>query len=92
MESAHQLSFRPDCNNTAEVPSFTLRTALSAIPFCNRSLLQLMTGITFDIGSPRSVVTFVTVDMLSCRPFFFNMATVLLSSFVLDLLLGCSST
>ena len=32
MESAHQLSFRPDCNNTAEVPSFTLRTALSAIP------------------------------------------------------------
>ena len=33
MESAHQFSFRPDCNNTAEVPSFTLRTALSAIPF-----------------------------------------------------------
>ena len=33
MESAHQLSFRPDCNNTAEVPSFTLRDALSAIPF-----------------------------------------------------------
>ena len=31
-ESAHQLSFRPDCN-TAEVPSFTPRTALSAIPF-----------------------------------------------------------
>ena len=33
MESAHQFSFRLDCNNTAEVPSFTLRTALSAIPF-----------------------------------------------------------
>ena len=32
MESAHQFSFIPDCNNTAEVPSFTLRTALSAIP------------------------------------------------------------
>ena len=32
MESAHQFSSRPDCNNTAEVPSFTLRTALSAIP------------------------------------------------------------
>ena len=32
IESAHQLSFRPDCNNTAEVPSFTLRTAPSAIP------------------------------------------------------------
>ena len=32
-ESAHQLSFRPDCNNTADVPTFTLRTALSAIPF-----------------------------------------------------------
>ena len=24
---------RPDCNSTADVPSFTLRTALSAIPF-----------------------------------------------------------
>ena len=24
---------RPDCNDTADVPSFTLRTALSAIPF-----------------------------------------------------------
>ena len=23
----------PDCSNTAEVPSFTLRTALSAMPF-----------------------------------------------------------
>ena len=33
MESAHQLSFIPDCKNTAEVPSFSLRTALSAIPF-----------------------------------------------------------
>ena len=33
MESAHHFSSRPDCNNTAEVPSFTLRTALSAIPF-----------------------------------------------------------
>ena len=30
--------------------------------------------------------------MLSCRSFFFNMATALLSSFLLDLLLGCSST
>ena len=30
LESAHQFSFR---HNTAEVPSFTLRTALSAIPF-----------------------------------------------------------
>ena len=33
IESAHQFSSRPDCNNTAEVPSFTLRTALSTIPF-----------------------------------------------------------
>ena len=32
MESAHQLSFRPVCNNTAVVPSFSLRTALSSIP------------------------------------------------------------
>ena len=29
---------------------------------------------------------------LSCKSFFFNMATALLSSFFLDLLLGCSST
>ena len=33
MESAHHVSSRPDCNNTADVPSFTLRTALLAIPF-----------------------------------------------------------
>ena len=33
MESAHQFSSGPDWNNTADVPSFTLRTALSAIPF-----------------------------------------------------------
>ena len=31
--SAHHFSSRPDCNNTADVPSFTLRTALSTIPF-----------------------------------------------------------
>ena len=33
MESALQFSFRSDCNNTADVPSFTLRPPLSAIPF-----------------------------------------------------------
>ena len=33
MESAHLFSWRRDCSNTAKVPSFTLRTALSAIPF-----------------------------------------------------------
>ena len=38
MESAHHFSFRPDCNNTAEVPSFTLRIALSAIPLVSRSV------------------------------------------------------
>ena len=32
IESDHQFSFRPDCNSTADVPSLTLRTALSAIP------------------------------------------------------------
>ena len=44
MESAHQFSFRPDCNNTAEVPSCALRTAPSAIPFvsdlwCRRAMI-----------------------------------------------------
>ena len=33
MESAHHFSSKPDCNRTAEVRSFTLRTALSANPF-----------------------------------------------------------
>ena len=33
MESVKHFSSRPDCNYTAEVPSVTLRTALSAIPF-----------------------------------------------------------
>ena len=31
MDSAHHFSYRPDCNSTADVPSFILRTALSAI-------------------------------------------------------------
>ena len=34
MESAHHSLSRPDRNNTADVPSFTLHTALSAIPIC----------------------------------------------------------
>ena len=38
MESAHHFSSRPDCNSTEDVPSFTLRTALSAIPFRFRSV------------------------------------------------------
>ena len=33
MESAHQFSSRPYCNNTWDVPSLTQSTALSAIPF-----------------------------------------------------------
>ena len=33
MESAHHFSSKPDCNNTADVPSFNLRTALSPMPF-----------------------------------------------------------
>ena len=33
MESAHRSLSKPDCNNTADVPSLALRTALSALPF-----------------------------------------------------------
>ena len=52
MESAYQFSSRPDCNNTAEVPSFSLRTALSAIPirfwsvWCRRTMIpgRIFTG------------------------------------------------
>ena len=33
MESAQHSLSRRDCNNAADVPSFTLRTGLSAIPF-----------------------------------------------------------
>ena len=46
----HQLSFRPDCNNTAKVPSFTLRTALSAIPLVSDRCgvdVQLIPGEIF---------------------------------------------
>ena len=32
MESANQFSSKLDCNKTADVPSFTLRIVLSAIP------------------------------------------------------------
>ena len=32
-ESAHHFSSKPECNNTTDVPSFILCTALSAIPF-----------------------------------------------------------
>ena len=33
METTHHSLSRPDCNTTAGVPHFTLRTAVSAIPF-----------------------------------------------------------
>ena len=33
MESAHHFSSKPHCNSTAEVPSLSLCTALSAVPF-----------------------------------------------------------
>ena len=33
MESAHHFSYKRDCYSTADVPSFTRLTALSAIPF-----------------------------------------------------------
>ena len=37
LNQPHQFAFRPDCNNTAEVPSLTLRTAFSN-PICFRSV------------------------------------------------------
>ena len=49
MEYAHHFSSRPDCNNTADVPSFTLRTALSAIPFVFRSVWCRRTMIPGEI-------------------------------------------
>ena len=62
----------------------------------NRSLFQLMTSITLDIGSPRSLVTFVTVD--NRLPYAF-VQTILLQHgcctyviIILGLLPGCSST
>ena len=33
IEPAHHCSSNPDCNSTAEVPCFTLFTALSTVPF-----------------------------------------------------------
>ena len=46
---SHQLSFRPDCSNTAEVPSFTLRTALAAIP-----LVSDLCGVDVQLFQERS--------------------------------------
>ena len=47
----YEFSSRRDCNNTADVPSFTLRTALSAIPlvsdlWCRRTMIpgKIFTG------------------------------------------------
>ena len=48
MESSHQRSFRPDCKNTAEVPSFTLRSALSN-PISLRSMWCRSTMIPGEI-------------------------------------------
>ena len=38
MESAHQLSFRPDCHNTADVPSFHSAHCSLSNPICFRSV------------------------------------------------------
>ena len=49
-----------------------------------------MTIITLDIGSVVTFSLFTTgCHMLSCRPFFYNKATPLLSLFILYLGLGC---
>ena len=45
MKCAHHFPSSPDCTNTADVPSFTLRTALSAIPFVSRSVWRSRTMI-----------------------------------------------
>ncbi len=60
MEFAHQLSFRPDFKNTAEVPSFTLRTALSAIP-----LVSDRCGVDVQCIQERSPQTFPNSKELS---------------------------
>ena len=69
MESAHQFSFRPDCNNTAEVPSFTLRTALSAIPFvsdlCGVDVQCFQERSSQDLPNSQELSVWMTLCFLS---------------------------
>ena len=62
----------------------------------SRSSFQLMTGVTVDIGLPRSIVICVKVDnRLPCsivQVILLQQSHCTLSSFFLDLLVGCSST
>ena len=56
MESAHRIFSRPDCDNTAEVPSFTLRTALSICfwsVWCRRTMIpgKIFTGFAKSQGT-----------------------------------------
>ena len=62
MESAHQFSSGPDCNNTAAVPSFTLRTALSAIPFVSD-----LCGVDVQWFQERSSQTFANSRNCRCK-------------------------
>ena len=69
MESAHQLSIEPDCNNTAEVPSFTLRTALSAIPFvsdpCGVDVQWLQERSSQALPNSKELSVYLTFGFLS---------------------------
>ena len=71
MESAHQLSFRPDCNNTAEVPSFTLRTALSAIPFvsdrCGVDVQWFQERSSLALPNSKELSVWITLGYLAPR-------------------------
>ena len=53
MESAHHFSSRPDCNNTADVPSSFQRTALSAFPFVSN--LCGVDGPWFNVNSSQTL-------------------------------------
>ena len=75
MESAHHSLSRPDCNSTADVPSFTLRTVLSAIPFvsdlCGVDVLWFQDNSSEDLHFrfPRRLQNFIRFFWVSWEVF-----------------------
>ena len=57
MESAHHFSSRPDCNSTAQVPSFILRTSLSAIKSHSFPIGEVLTYNDFTKDLHRKIFT-----------------------------------
>ena len=66
MESDHQFSFRPDCNSTEEVPSFS--APVSAIPFvsglCGVDVQWFQGRSSQDLPNPKELSVWMTFGFL----------------------------